>query len=186
MAKKKAKKKAKKVAKKAAKKVVAKKKAVKKAKKVAEKESPMVTVGTVMLLKSLYKRARKIGMTDNQIKAQSDAAAVKAFCDQLHPASNPGAKPKPGVVPPPVEYDDNIPDKIDFVSTFEVTFSSSARIQTDESNLQNELMRINRKYGTHDPIRILMDRDMHIVDGKNKAEQNAKVLITKYVIIYTE
>ena len=134
----------------------------------------------------LYKRARKkIGLDDSQIVAFPNVAALKKFCDKAHPASNPDARPKAAVIPPPEPKPvDGPPDKIEFDSKLEAQFVTRNRASFDNNTLQAEMRKVNRKYGTQKPVRITTDQAQEPVDGKDERSISVKYLITHYVVYY--
>lgn len=133
----------------------------------------------------LYERARhKAHLSDSQIAIYPDVESLKAFCDRVHPASNPDALPKQGVRPEPVVYEKGMPDKIEFESKFERKPFATNRPQFDEQTLQTELRKINRKYDIHDPVRVTFDRSYDPVKGMTKDNRSVKFLITKIVVYF--
>lgn len=133
----------------------------------------------------LYERARhKVHLSDSQIAIYPDVESLKAFCDRVHPASNPDALPKQGVRPKPVVYEKGMPDKIEFESKFERKPFATNRSQFDEQTLQTELRKINRKYDIHDPVRVTFDRSYDPVKGMTKDNRSVKFLITKIVVYF--
>lgn len=127
---------------------------------------------------ALYDRCRKvIGLTDVQISAHPDAESLKQYANGIHPKSNPDARVKEGVRPEPPKFAENMPDKFELESVLEAKFIKSNRDHFDRSNLQGLLRRINRKYGNHDPVRIVTDQSCKVVKRE---------LITKFTIIYKE
>lgn len=135
--------------------------------------------------KELYDRARKIGLAPEVIAAMPSAEALKAKCDTISPRTNPDAKPQKGEVPEPKD-NGKIPANFEFESMLEARLLSCNRQQFDEANLQAELRKMNRKYGTHKPVRILRDECSKPVRGKNKVGQNAKMYVTKFTVIYKD
>lgn len=136
------------------------------------------------LTPDLYKRARKIGLTDDQLKAYPDAVAVKAACDRMSPGSNPDAKVK-AVVPPKaklVEGGEAVPDMIEFESKMETSFMMGNRSSFDENNLRARLRKINRRYGTQHPVKIVKTTNFKQIKGKNEQHQNCKFYVTTYKI----
>jgi hypothetical protein len=77
-------------------------------KKNKQKKTPVTvtTAGTTAWLddlkipKDLHDRARKVGVSDEQMMNLGNAEAVKQFCDQISPTTNPDAFPKADVVIP--------------------------------------------------------------------------------------
>lgn len=137
----------------------------------------------ILILQTLYKRAKeKAGMSDEMMATYPDIKSLKSACDRIHPASNPDAYPQEGEAPKPVEYEDNMPDKFDFDSAMEAKFVSQNRAQFDETNLQAELRRLNRKYGAHEPVKIVATKTFKQVKGMNKDRVACKVLITHFEI----
>ncbi len=133
----------------------------------------------------LYKRARRAGMGEEQIASFATAEDLKAKCDRISPNTNPDSKVKKGVVKKGTHV------KVDMADVFEVDSSMEAskyasRMHFDNGNLQAELRRVNRIYGTHIPVRILMDQSNKPVQGKNKLGQNAKMMVTHFTIYYKE
>ena len=142
---------------------------------------------TMTIPKDLYKRARKVvGMSDSQIVAQQDTASLKAFCDRVSPGTNPDALPKevPTADRNQAGFVDAPPESVEFDSKLEAKNMSCNRLMFDESSLQVELRKINRKYGARTPIRIVLDRGMKAVYSKNKDNKNAKMLVTHYTVFY--
>lgn len=135
--------------------------------------------------KELYDRALKIGLAKEVIEAFPDAETLKAKCDAISPRTNPDAKPKEGDVPEPKDYS-KVPDQFEFESRLEARLLSCNRRQFDEANLQAELRKMNRKYGSHKPVRVLRDECGEPIKGKNKVGQNAKMYVTKFTVIYKE
>ena len=133
----------------------------------------------------LYKRARGCGLGDGQIESYASAEELKSKCDRLSPRTNPDARPKKGVVKPGTHVKPDMPDKFEFDSKMEAGAYTN-RDQFDRTNLQAELRRINRTYGTHDPVRVLTDQSNKPVDGKDTLGRNAKVLVTHYTIFMKE
>ena len=130
---------------------------------------------------ALLERARKkVGMSPEQIAIHT-AESLKAYCDGIHPVSNPDAKPQKGVVPPMQPSSVPMPDVFEFESKMEANVARN-RPQFDEANLQTELRRINRVYGVHAPVRVVKDSDNRPVNGKNKHGQTARLFVTKYII----
>ncbi len=156
-------------------------KAQKTAKKTAD--PPKLTEAEVQYGAELIKRAKKIGMSPEMIAVYPDAESLKKACDGISPRTNPDARIKEGIIPPPVEHPDKMPDKFEFESAMEEKFHSANRAQFDENNLQLELRRINRKYGAQKPVKIVKTVNCNSVQGKNKDKQTAKMLITKFEIL---
>jgi len=143
--------------------------------------------GTVMreIPLSLFERARKkVGMTNEVIATYPDAKSLKEVCDKIHPKSNPDAYPKRGSAPKPVIYTEKVPDKIEIDSNMEAKFISRNRAQFDEQNLQAELRRINRKYGSQNPVKIVKTTTFNQVRGRNADRVACKVLVTHYEIYF--
>ena len=133
----------------------------------------------------LYNRAiYKVGMTNAMIATYPDAKSLKEVCDIIHPQSNPDAYPKRGSVPKPVIHTEKVPDKIEIDSNMEAKFISRNRAQFDEQNLQAELRRINRKYGSQNPVKIVKTTTFNQVNGKNADRVPCKVLVTHYEIYF--
>ncbi len=134
----------------------------------------------------LYERAtKKVGLDDSQIVAFPNAAAIKKFCDKAHPASNPDALPKATKIPEPAPKAVlQVPDKIEFDSKLEAQFVTMNRASFDNNTLQAEMRKVNRKYGTQEPVRIMTDQSCKVVDGKDERGISVKYLITHYVVYY--
>ena len=124
----------------------------------------------------LYDRAKKkVGLSDERISSFTDAESLKQFLDGIHPNSNPDARVTQGKPPEPAKFEENMPDSFTLESILEAKFISTNRDHFDNKNLQDFLLRINRRYGTQHPVRILMDRSFVV---KNRE------LLTKYTIFY--
>ena len=104
---------------------------------------------------ALIKRAKKIGLTKEQIATFTDSAALKAYLDGISPQTNPDAKRKPGTPPKPIIHPDPMPEKFEFESRMEAKFISQSRTQFDENALQAKLREINRKYGPGKPVKVV-------------------------------
>lgn len=165
------------MARKRAKKKVAKKKVKKIAKKKTAKSS---------LDPDLVKRAKKIGLTDNQIASYPDAESLKKALDGMSPQTNPDARVKPGKPPKPVVHTEKMPKekKFEIDSKFEQKFISQSRAQFDENTLQAELRRINRKYGAQEPVKIVKTTTFKPVSGLNENKITVKFLITHFEVYF--
>lgn len=133
---------------------------------------------------AVYKRARKtVGMTNDQIASyRTEELLVKAL-NGMHSKSNPDAKVKSVEVPEQPRVEDKMPDKIEFESRLEA-MSMQNRVQFDEQNLQLELRKINRRFDTQKPVRIVADKSNKPVSGKDEKHRMAKFLVTKYTVYY--
>ncbi len=170
---------------------MAKKKKAKKVakKKAAERETPggmvFVTNGSAFMNvpQALYDRAKKVvGMTDNMMVSFGTVAGLKNACARIHSKSNPYAQPKLEVVPPAPVYEDKRPNLFEYNSKLESKFISQNRAQFDEANLQQELRRINRKYGPQKPVKIVSTMTFKPENGVNEHRLSAKFLVTHYEI----
>ena len=133
---------------------------------------------------ALYERAKnKVGLDNSRIVAFPTAAALKKFCDKTHPASNPDARPKVGVIPPPKVVVEP-PDKIEFDSKLEAQFITTNRASFDNNTLQAQMRKVNRKYGTQNPVRIMTDQACYVVDGKDERGISVKYLVTHFIVYY--
>ncbi len=133
-------------------------------------------------LTELEKRAKKIGVRKEQLDSFPDDAARKAFLDKISPKTNPDARPKSSDSVKTTTVFPDMPDKFKFVSKMEAQFVSQNRAQFDENELQAELRRIRRRYGSCDPVKIIMTKVFKPVDGVTKDKVQAKLLITGYEI----
>lgn len=139
----------------------------------------------ILIPQTLYVRAKeKVGMTNEMMATYPDIESLKKACDRIHPKSNPDAYPKQGEAPKSVKYEDNMPDKFEVDSMMEAKFISQNRAQFDEANLQDELRRINRKYGAHNPVKIVKTTTFNQIRGMNKDRIACKVLVTKFEIYF--
>ncbi len=130
---------------------------------------------------ALLERAKKkVGMSPEQIAIHT-AVSLKAYCDGIHPTSNPDAKPQRGVVPKMEPSNESMPDVFELDSKMDAS-SYINRAQFDEANKQAELMRINRTYGAQSPTRIVKDTNMVPVQGKDEQGRTARMFVTKYTI----
>ena len=134
--------------------------------------------------KELKKRCKKVGLTKDQVNVFVDAAALVAHLDRISPETNPAARPQAGETPKPKTKKSKVPAKVEFESKLEVSRSTVNRAQFDENNLQAKLREVNRKYGTHHPVKIDSSTSFEPVDGKNKFQQNTKFYVTSYTIFY--
>lgn len=133
---------------------------------------------------AVYNRARKtIGMINEQIAAYSNEASLVAALNRMHSKSNPEAKVKSVEVPVVARVEDKLPDELKFESKLEA-MSMCNRVQFDENNLQLELRKINRKYGSHKPVRIVADKLNKPVNSTDKKNRMAKYLITTFTVYY--
>lgn len=124
----------------------------------------------------LYKRAsKKIGLTDVQIARHPDVESLKQYLNSIHPQSNSDARISEGKPPEIRNFDDNMPDSFTLESVIEAKFVKTNRDHYDRGNLQAFLCRVNRKYGIHEPVRIVQDRSFKVVKRE---------LVTKFVIYY--
>jgi len=137
-----------------------------------------------MTSKKSRKRAKKVGFTDRQIEQFANDDILNATCDSVSPQTNPDARPKRGIVPEKKDRPDDMPDQFDFVSELECRQSTTNRAQFDRDNLNAELRRINRRYGSYEPTAIERDASKTPIDGKDKHGRDAKLLVTKYTIYY--
>jgi hypothetical protein len=132
----------------------------------------------------LIERAKKIGLSDNQIESYPDVESLKKALDGMSPKTNPDARVKPGTPPTPKVHTEKIPDKVEIDSKFEAKFTSQSRSQFDENSLQAELRRINRKYGAHAPVKIIKTVTFKPVSGLNENKITVNFLITHFVIFF--
>jgi hypothetical protein len=133
----------------------------------------------------LYVRAKKVGVSKEQMDSLTSDEARKAFLDMVSPKTNPDARPRQSK-PKPAEKFPPMPPKFEIESKLEAQFISQNRAQFDESSLQAELRRINRMYGPGKPVRIIKDMTFKPVKGRNKDNQGVKFLITKITIFMKE
>lgn len=132
-------------------------------------------------LNPLYKRAKKAGVTKEQMDSFPDDEARKAYLDRVSPQTNPDARPKEGT-PKPAQQFEPMPDKFEFDSKLEAQFIMTNRIQFDENNMQAKLREINRKYGPGKPVKIVKTMTFKPVKGVTKDKLSAKFLITHFVV----
>ena len=131
---------------------------------------------------ALYDRARKIGMSAEMIATYPDEDALKKACDGISPQTNPDARPKEGVIPPPKVYD-KMPDKFEFDSKLEAKFITQNRASFDENNLKAKLRRINRRYGAQKPVKIVKTVTFKPVKGiDEKTRLSCRFLVTHFEI----
>lgn len=130
----------------------------------------------------LVERARKIGMSPEMIATFPDETSLKNGCDRISPQTNPDYRPKQGVVPKTVTMPDIMPDKFEFESRLECKFMMRDRRQFDESNLQAELRRINRKYGAQKPVKIVKTVTFDRRRGVNDDRIAADFFVTHFEI----
>lgn len=145
---------------------------------MAKKKSKQKTASNLLI-----QRAKKIGLSDEQIATYPDAESLKRKCDEISPRTNPDAQPKRGKIPAPAKYDDSLPDVIEFDSKLEAKFITANRAQFDEASLKDKLMFLNRKYGPCEPVSIEKVVDRKPVDGITKHKLAAKFLVTHYKLI---
>lgn len=137
----------------------------------------------VEFCKDLYDRAKRLGVNEAVIASYSTSKALKAYLDSISPTTNPDAFPKQTApVNKAGEKTEPIPATVEFDSEMESQWIMQDRSQFDEANLQSKLREMNRGYGAHKPIRIVMDRDM--VDVMGVKHDITKVLITHVTIVY--
>jgi len=148
------------------------------------KKTKKVTKKKVLVDPKVIARAKKIGMRDDRIALFQNTESLVEYLNGISPQSDPDAKVKAGVLPPAKKYDKGMPNKFEIESKLETSQLSRNRAQFDESNLQAELRRINRKYGAHKldkVVRTVMYKAVHV---KNKLKQTVKVLVTKFEIYF--
>ena len=127
---------------------------------------------------ALYNRCRKeIGMSDEMIASHPNAESLLQYANGIHPKSNPDARIKEGLRPEPMKFEDNMPDSFTLESILEAKFVKTNRDHFDRANLQAFLRRINRRYGPHQPVRIVTDRSFKVAKRE---------LVTKFTIYYTK
>ena len=132
---------------------------------------------------ALYKRAKKAGITKEQMDSFPDDEARKAFLDRVSPATNPDARPKEGS-PKPTPKFPPMPKMIEFESKLEAQFITQNRAQFDENTLQAKLREINRKYGPGKPVKIVKTMTFKPVKGVTKDKLSAKFLVTHFAVYF--
>lgn len=151
-----------------------------------QEQDPPTGAGTPSAVEfppELLERAKKkVGLTDVQIATYRTPELLKKFLDGVSPKTNPDARPKISKPAKPKQFDENRPDKFEFESRMEAKFLTMNRPQFDEATLQQELRKINRRYGAQKPVRILKDVNCKPVKGKNKDKQTANMLVTKFTV----
>ena len=106
----------------------------------------------------LYDRAKKnIGMSDEMIASFPDAESLKRYCDGIHSKSNPDARMKEGEPVDRKNFEDNMPDVFTMESILPAEWAHKNRDQFDRDNREAFLRDIRRKYGAHEPVRIVAD-----------------------------
>ena len=121
----------------------------------------------------LLDRAKKVGLTQEQIETYPTAADLLDALNAMSPKTNPDIKVQPATDKEKV-IESDVPDKFEFVSKLERKFISKNRAQHDEQNLQAELRRINRIYGAQKPVKIVATTEFEADKDNN--------LCTAYVI----
>jgi hypothetical protein len=88
----------------------------------------------------LYDRARKLGITDEQILAAGSAENLKALCDQVSPQTDPDALVKPDIQPPaPPKPVTHAPAKVEMVKD---------DIRAEQDTLASFHRKMNVKYNS--------------------------------------
>jgi len=111
-------------------------------KKTVKKAVPQKTKepDALELPESLYQRARKAGMSDDQIRNYTDADALKTFLDTISPSTNPDAVPKADVVEPaPERKPEVLPDKMDV---------HKDKIREEKEIIESMVRKLNIKFDT--------------------------------------
>ena len=142
----------------------------KKSKKATSKN---VAIGSIAN-KKLIKRAEEYGLSKEQIGKYPDENSLTQFLDAKCPKSNPVLRPEQIIAPDVPKIKEEVPDKFEIESKLENKFIVRSRLHFDEDNLQAELRRINRKYGTQSPVKIVKTMTFK-PDKENK-------LVTKFEI----
>ncbi len=133
-------------------------------------------------LSPLYERAKKVGVTKEQMDSFPNDKARKAYLDRVSPKTNPDARPKEALSAKPAPQFEPMPKKFEFDSKLEAQFITQNRAQFDENTLQTKLREINRKYGPGSPIKIIKTMTFKPVKGVTKDKFSAKFLITHFEV----
>lgn len=106
---------------------------------VTEEEFSNNLVEVVQIPQDLLDRCKKIGVSNDQIKQLGTVEAIKAFCDQISPETNPDSLPKKGEVKEVVREPEAIP---------EIVPVHKDKIREEKEAIESIVRGINIKFNT--------------------------------------